>query len=106
MRFHYLKTWPPFFNDVKTGRKTFEIRLDDRKFDVDDVLILQEWDPDVAAKDDNPSAGYTGRDFRVLVTYLLVPGKECPALKDGYCVMGIGPDISPVRGIASTVRGT
>jgi hypothetical protein len=95
MRFHYLKTWPVFFEDVRTGRKPFEIRLDDRKFDVDDVLILQEWDPDVAAKDeDNPSAGYTGRDLRKRVTYVLLPGKECPALKDGYCVMGLGPDVS------------
>ena len=101
MRFHYLKTWPVFFRDVKEGRKLFEIRLDDRKYEVDDVLILLDWDPEVAAKDDsNPSAGYTGCDFRVVVTYLLLPGKECPALRDGYCVMGIGPYVQiATRGI-------
>ena len=75
MRFHYLKTWPVFFRDVKEGRKLFEIRLDDRKYEVDDVLILLEWDPEVAAK-------------------------ECPALRDGYCVMGIGPYVQiATRGI-------
>jgi hypothetical protein len=97
MRFHYLKTWPTFFKEVESGRKAFEIRRDDRKFDVGDVLILQEWDPDLAAKDDNPSAGYTGRDMRKLVTYLLL-AKECSGLKDGYCVLGLGPDISATRG--------
>jgi Domain of unknown function (DUF3850) len=93
MKAHYLKTWPVFFKAVESGRKTFEVRLDDREFEVDDLLVLQEWDPEVAARDSNPSSGYTGIELRRRVTYVLLAGEECPALKDGYCVMGLGPDI-------------
>ena len=40
---HYLKTDPELFEEVRTGRKTFEIRReDDRKFNSGDELILQE----------------------------------------------------------------
>ena len=88
MKFHYIKTWPVFFEAVSSGRKTFEVRCDDRKYEEDDVLVLLEWDPEHAAKDPNPSAGYTGRDLRRRVTYVLLPS-ECSGLKDGFCVMGI-----------------
>ena len=30
MATHNLKTWPPFFEAVLEGRKTFELRRDDR----------------------------------------------------------------------------
>lgn len=44
-RTHMLKVWPEQFNDTATGRKTFEIRLNDRGYRVGDVLILREYDP-------------------------------------------------------------
>lgn len=42
---HELKTWPRFFEAVKTGRKTFEVRRDDRGFMPEDTLKLREWIP-------------------------------------------------------------
>lgn len=94
MRVHYLKTWPVFFDAVKGGKKTFEIRKDDREFDVGDILILQYWDPIIAAKDDNPSSGYNGKEIRGEVTYLLL-SSDCSSigLEPGFCAMQVQWDL-------------
>lgn len=42
---HELKTWPRFFEAIKTGRKTFEVRKDDRGFMPGHTLKLREWVP-------------------------------------------------------------
>jgi len=70
-RTHELKTWPKFFQAIWDGRKTFEVRVDDRGFREGDVLDLREWDPEW-----NPGKGpddpekYTGREIKAEVTYL------------------------------------
>lgn len=40
---HKLKILPEFFGPVCTGEKSFEIRNNDRDFEVGDTLILQEY---------------------------------------------------------------
>lgn len=40
MVFHELKTIEPYFSDVKKGLKTFELRKDDRYFQIYDYLLL------------------------------------------------------------------
>lgn len=42
---HCLKTWPEHFGALVSGKKTFEVRQDDRGFRVGDLLVLQEYDP-------------------------------------------------------------
>ncbi len=59
---HILKTWKQYFNDVKSGLKTFEIRKNDRNFKVGDTLILQEYDHEEQA--------ITGEELTVQVTYI------------------------------------
>ena len=80
---HELKTWPRFFKDVEMGLKTFEIRKDDRGFEVDDYLNLREWDPGAGT--------YTGKKLRVRVTYIVRPDVALVAsmLQPGHCVLGI-----------------
>ncbi len=46
-RVHTLKTWPEPWRAVREGRKTFEVRIDDRGYMVGDVLLLQLFDPGV-----------------------------------------------------------
>ena len=45
MKVHALKTIQPYYNDVWRGDKTFEVRYDDRGFQVGDLLKLEEYDP-------------------------------------------------------------
>jgi hypothetical protein len=74
---HNLKTWPIFYQEVKSGKKTFEERLDDRGYEVGDTLTLQEFDPD--------KQEYTGDEIVKGVPYLL---RE-PYAKDGHVIMSI-----------------
>ena len=59
---HDLKTWPEYFEAVKSGAKRFEIRRNDRAFLVGDVLHLIEFD----AATSSP----TPRCVLVRVTYI------------------------------------
>ncbi len=78
VRTHELKTWCDPFEAVWDGRKAFEVRKDDRGFQVGDTLSLREW---------NHGAGiYTGRSVEAVVTYK-VGGER--GLPDGMCVLGI-----------------
>lgn len=87
-KIHPLKTWPRYFTDIITGRKTFEVRKDDRDFAVGDVLELLEWDPGTKQ--------YTGRRAFHRVTYIL-PG-DSGFLPDGTVVMSIQRDMTRMRG--------
>lgn len=44
MKTHDLKILPKYFKEVWYGRKTFEIRKNDRNYEVGDKIILHEWD--------------------------------------------------------------
>jgi hypothetical protein len=76
---HALKTWPQYMDALLSGAKTFELRKDDRPFDVEDTLLLQEY---------SPTRGYTGEEVKKIVTYIL---RDAPGfgLKEGYCIIGI-----------------
>ena len=75
---HRLKTWPEFYQAVKSGKKTFEVRKHDRYFKIGDLLCLQEWEP--------TTGKYTGQKRYVEITYILVGGQF--GIEEGYCVMG------------------
>lgn len=52
---HELKILPEFFEAVESGKKTAEIRRDDRKYAAGDELTFREFVPE------GSGGGYTGR---------------------------------------------
>lgn len=75
---HRLKIMPEYFEAVVEGRKTFELRKDDRGYAVGDTLVLCEWD----------GKEYTGREYRCRIGYML---EGYTGLSPGYAVLGIAP---------------
>jgi hypothetical protein len=63
MTTHELKSWPDYFVFLLDGTKTFELRINDRHFQVGDILHIREYD--------DRTGKYTGRDLRKRVTYIL-----------------------------------
>ncbi len=84
---HELKTWPPFFADIVSGAKPFELRRDDRGYTVGDVLHLREWDP--------ATGDYTGRDVLREVSYII---RDAPdfGLMPGFVVLGLWEYVAPL----------
>lgn len=74
---HDLKIWPEYFEAIRTGIKTFELRVKDRDYRVGDTLLLREWNP--------KTHDYTGRTATVEVTYML----DNPRILEHQVVMSI-----------------
>lgn len=77
---HDLKTWPEFFQEVKAGRKTYEIRENDRDFHVGDLLRLHEY---IAERH-----VYTGDVIEKVITYMTGGGNW--GLPSNLCVLALG----------------
>jgi len=77
---HELKTWPEAFQAVWEGRKSYELRLDDRGYLVGDALVLLEWDPVTEL--------YSKREIGADITYITKSG-DYPGLESGYVVLGL-----------------
>ena len=75
---HELKTWIEYFDKVADGIKTFEIRKNDRNFQVGDILLLKEYC--------NKTEAYTGAFVEVEVTYIL---DKQPFVPVGYVCMAV-----------------
>ncbi len=79
---HELKAHPQYFKKLISGEKTFEIRKNDRNFQVGDILELQEWNPD--------NLEYTGKSTKRIVTYIIWgDATESIFPLPGYCIMGV-----------------
>lgn len=94
---HQLKTESKYFDQIRYGHKTFEVRKNDRNFKVGDYLGLNRV-PDLSL-DDSP----LGRMRETLRMVVGIKEPDCmlvevlgilddPAyVKDGYVIMSIGP---------------
>lgn len=56
------KITPEFYALVKSGKKRFELRLNDFEIKEGDTLLLQEWDP--------KTTNYTGRSISKKVSFV------------------------------------
>jgi hypothetical protein len=75
---HELKIHPEFYKDVLLGLKKVEIRLNDRNYQENDLLILNEFDP--------KTEKYTGSQVKRKVDYVL---KNIDGLCPDYVVLQI-----------------
>jgi ASC-1-like (ASCH) protein len=60
---HTLKTNPEYFKAIASGDKKFELRKDDRPYQIGDKLILQEYNPETNQ--------YTGQEQKFSISYIL-----------------------------------
>jgi ASC-1-like (ASCH) protein len=77
MKCHNLKIKPQYFKAVVDGSKKFEIRENDRDYQVGDCIFLNEFD----------GQNYTGESLPVIITYMLKGGEY--GLKEGYVILSI-----------------
>lgn len=75
---HELKIQSAHFNDVLAGRKTAEVRFNDRDYQVGDCLNLQEIDEDEAL---------TGQELNAEISHVLHGGQF--GITKGWCVLSL-----------------
>lgn len=73
---HTLKILPKYFKEIVNENKTFEVRKNDRKYHVGDVLILKEFNKDL----------FTGQYVVAKITYIL---DDIEYLQPGYVILAI-----------------
>jgi ASC-1-like (ASCH) protein len=56
------KIWPEYFEVMASGKKRYELRLNDFEINEGDTLVLEEWNP--------KTKEYTGRRIEKKVTYV------------------------------------
>ena len=81
---HNLKCWPDFFEPAYSGNKTFELRLNDRKFKINDEMYLHEYHP--------VTGDYSGRVLETVITYVS-DIRGVGALKPGYVAIAFLPKV-------------
>ena len=93
MKHHYLKILPEYYEAVKCGDKTFEVRLNDRDYQINDVLHLQEFN----------NGEYTGCELVKVVSYILNDPTYC---KEGYVVLALKDHYSCSKVLCPMQKGT
>lgn len=82
---HMLKTDPAVFQDVLDGSKTFEIRFNDRGYQVDDLIVLKETKFTGQQMKSGQPLVYTGREIQKRISYVL----GGYGLQDDWVILGI-----------------
>lgn len=81
---HELKILPPYFEAVISGKKTFEIRRDDRGFQAGDTVTLREYDSN---KHSIEKFKFTDREYSAMIGYVTAYEQ-----KPGYVVFSMVPN--------------
>lgn len=90
MKFHKLKLVQPYFNQVKyhNGKvenffKTFELRINDRNYQVGDLLLLLEYDP--------KTKEYSGDGYFTEINYILDLRDVLGICNSDHVILGLNP---------------
>lgn len=87
---HHLKTDKEYFQSSKTGFKYFEVRLDDRDFDLGDMIILHETEyTGEQMKRGKPLLYTQSQPLEFIITYILRGPKF--GIQKGFCVLSVKP---------------
>jgi len=86
MATYEVKSWSPFFQAIKSGKKLHDMRdLKDRQYKVGDILVLEEYLPF--------EGHYTGDYLKVEITYITSAATPCAfssvALAPGFCILSL-----------------
>lgn len=82
---HLVKCWVEFFAPIRDGLKTFDIRRDDRDYQVGDEIVQLEYRHGIGT--------YTGSEVCCIITYVARGKKFEPfGLKPGYAILAIDVD--------------
>ncbi len=73
---YQLKTVNPYFQDMWTRKKRFDVRINDRNFKVGNTLVLHEFKAETGF--------FTGRKINTIITYILDTPDFC---KEGYVIL-------------------
>lgn len=76
IKVHTIKLAKMYYEDVKSGKKSFELRKNDRGYKQGDILRMLEY----------AEGEWTGREMVAEVTYLL---EDYAGLEEGYCIMAL-----------------
>lgn len=77
---HQLKITRGNFCEVQEGNMSFQLRKDDRDFNVGDVIHLQEIDEDKVL---------TGRSQAAIIGYILRAGEGTSGIEEGYALLNL-----------------
>jgi hypothetical protein len=86
VRRHILKTDPSVFQASWDEEKPYEIRIDDRDFQVGDELLLTETVYTSMEMKNGKPLEYTGRAILQTVIHKLRGGQY--GIQDGWCILG------------------
>ncbi|KAE8756740.1 DUF3850 domain-containing protein [Paraburkholderia madseniana] len=82
---HVLKSWPRFFDAIRLGTRTHELRRNDRDFQVGDLLELREYEFSMSR--------YTGRTCIAEITSITSTREPCAvsdeALHRDFCILSV-----------------
>lgn len=83
---HAKKVLPEFFEPLRDGRKTFELRREEEnepRYEVGDYLALNEFDPE--------KQRFTGRALVFRIRCRVEAEQSCGTLSPGCVALGLGP---------------
>lgn len=74
---HEIKCWPEFFGKIALREKEFELRKNDRDYQVGEIIKIREYVPN--------KQRYTGSFVLREISYMLTNTEF--GLKEGYCIL-------------------
>ena len=78
---HFIKINSRYVESISSGEKNFEVRYNDRDYQVDDVLVMYEVDDEGKIKD----------NLLLRRVIYLLKDSDIEGLKPGWCILGTAP---------------